>query len=387
MLGTQVHADVLLLDRIMSIDESEETAKPQEAPKPPVQAQTEVLLLDRIIDAFGTETQGTETQETKAQEPETQEPKAQEPETPEPKAQEPETQEAPVQMDDCLPPIVDESLNISIPCVGIQGKQQAIQLLFAGDATEANFIWHSEGFNDSNCKWKIENCATTTKNMDLTLPNVELDGLPHIALLKFAGNQPQSWTYKKHFENNPEEQNGFSYNHGMLAEAKITPDEAINTIVESTTNSKKLLAIYMVGSDLEGRYKLGSKDLKELIRGYNALTNKDNLQIVIAFGGAKNWPGMRYATIDQILADSEDDKFGDEEGSNAYLYHESRAVMGDKSALTHFLTFLQDNYSNTNPQFLVFWNHGNGCFICGVDVARQIIGKIVEVGQQVIKLA
>ncbi|RKZ60933.1 MAG: hypothetical protein DRR08_10050 [Candidatus Parabeggiatoa sp. nov. 2] len=267
----------------------------------------------------------------------------------------------PVQAEVCLPPTVDEGLNLDIPCVGVDGQQYTAQILYKAP------FWEYLSHAPSTCEWKVENCATLTSTMDLTVPNFALDGLSQIAVLKFDANEsaPLRWTYQKHFENRAGESNGFSYNHGTLAPAKPTTEEV---------SGKKLLAIYMVGSDLEGRYKLGTKDLKELIRGYNALTNKEAIAVVVAFGGAKNWPGMRYASMAQILADSADNKFGNETGDDAYLYNEPRAVMGDKSALTHFLTFLQDNYGKANPRFLVLWNHGNGFLGYGKDQNNNMDG-------------
>jgi len=268
----------------------------------------------------------------------------------------------------CPPPTIDEGLNLNIPCVGVSGEQYTAQLLYKDPLT-----WEYQSHAPSACEWKVDNCATLTSTMDLTLPNVAVEGLPHIALLNFDNEStPLRWRYQKHFENRAGESSGFSYNHGTLAVAQTTAKDA---------NGKKLLAIYMVGSDLEGRYKLGTKDLKELISGYNSLTNKEAISVVVAFGGAKNWPGMKYATMAQIITDSADKKFGNETGDNAYLYNEPRAAMGDKSALTHFLKFLQDNYGNTNPRFLVFWDHGSGFLGYGKDQNNNMDGlSLTELG-------
>jgi hypothetical protein len=258
-----------------------------------------------------------------------------------------------ISADECAPPILDTDLNIDIPCVGIAGEQYSARLVYKPPA------WEYESHTPSDCQWQTKNCATLTDTWDLTLPNFVWDNTSQTALLKFDGTEstPLRWLYQKHFKDNAE-QSGFSYHRGTLAAAQTTADGA---------SGKKLLAIYMVGSDLEGKYGFGTKDLNELIRGYNVLPDKEAIQVVVAFGGAKNWQGMRYATIDQILTDSVDNEFGNETGDNAYLYNEPRAVMGDKSALTHFLTFLQDNYSNMSPRFLTFWDHGNAYLGYGKD--------------------
>ncbi len=49
---------------------------------------------------------------------------------------------------------------------------------------------------------------------------------------------------------------------------------------------KKLLAVYMVGSDLEGNNGAGTTDFKEMVAATGA--ELDNLEVIVAFGGASN---------------------------------------------------------------------------------------------------
>lgn len=131
---------------------------------------------------------------------------------------------------------------------------------------------------------------------------------------------------------------------------------------------KKLFAIYMVGSDLEdGGDNAGTNDLIELLDGYDSLTEveKSSLDIIVAFGGAKNWPGMRIANIQQLAADYEADadvkNLDNIMGNSApedYLYYASKAHMGDKSSLKLFLQYLKDGYSSHSVRFLDMWDHG-----------------------------
>lgn len=138
---------------------------------------------------------------------------------------------------------------------------------------------------------------------------------------------------------------------------------------------KKLFAIYMVGSDLEdGRKKdntgkgAGSVDLNELIEGYKALeqAQKDKLDVVIAFGGAKNWSGMRIANIEQLVKDQENKVYSDM-ASNEYLYYAPEAHMGDKSSLSLFTQYLKDGYGNHELKFLTMWDHGAAYGVFGND--------------------
>ena len=146
---------------------------------------------------------------------------------------------------------------------------------------------------------------------------------------------------------------GFSDDHGTLS-PYVKPAAVAGA-------GKRLLAIYIVGSDLEGYDSAGTEDFDELVEGYNALTDKDRLEVVVAFGGAdKNgWKGMKIADMSNILADSQDGAYGNESSAGAYLYRADGAHMGDQSSLKLFLDYLRDGYSSYESKFLVFWDHGN----------------------------
>ena len=145
---------------------------------------------------------------------------------------------------------------------------------------------------------------------------------------------------------------GFSSEHGVLS-PYVKPTEIDGT-------GRKLLAIYMVGSDLEENDYAGTDDLWELIEGYDALPDQQAIEVIVAFGGANKdgWRGMKLANMSQIIADSEDDEFGDETSPDAYLYRADGAHMGDQSSLELFLDYLRDGYKNFDQSFLTLWDHG-----------------------------
>ena len=123
----------------------------------------------------------------------------------------------------------------------------------------------------------------------------------------------------------------------------------------------KLLAIYMVGSDLEEDDESGTDDLYELIEGYESLPDDHAVEVVVAFGGANKdgWRGMKFADIYQIMDDSGDGRFGNETFPGAYLSRYDDANMDDESSLTLFLDYLADEYPGLGSRFLAFWDHGN----------------------------
>ena len=74
-----------------------------------------------------------------------------------------------------------------------------------------------------------------------------------------------------------------------------------------------------------------------MIEGYESLPEDHEVEVVVAFGGANKdgWRGMKFADMDQIMDDSEDDEFGNETWADAYLYEDDSANMDDE---THSLS-------------------------------------------------
>ena len=154
---------------------------------------------------------------------------------------------------------------------------------------------------------------------------------------------------------------GYSSDHGMLS-PYVKPGEIDGA-------GTKLLAIYMVGSDLEENGLAGSIDLAELIDGYDALPDSQAVEVIVAFGGARmdGWRGMKFASMSQLATDAQDLEFGNETGPDAYLYQADGAHMGDESSLKLFLDYLRDGYVNFDQRFLTFWDHGNSYIGFGND--------------------
>ncbi len=130
--------------------------------------------------------------------------------------------------------------------------------------------------------------------------------------------------------------------------------------------NKKLIILYMVGSDLESSYKSATKDLIELSDGYKSLTEaqKKTVEIIVVFGGSKatNWNGLHIASIEDILRDSENKKFGDDK----YLFSDEKLNMGEINTLTTLLKELK-NFDDYKSKTIIFWNHGGAYFGYGDD--------------------
>ena len=111
---------------------------------------------------------------------------------------------------------------------------------------------------------------------------------------------------------------------------------------------------------MEERDWAGTKDLHELIEGYASLLDKSEVEVIVAFGGARveGWRGMKFANMSQIEDDAQDREFGNETHPDAYLYRADGAHMGDESSLKLFLDYLRDGYANFDQRFLTLWDHG-----------------------------
>ncbi len=124
---------------------------------------------------------------------------------------------------------------------------------------------------------------------------------------------------------------------------------------------RRLLALYMVGSDLESDGDFGTADLLELAAGYTSLlaAEQNRLSILVAFGGADQdgWRGMKILDIDQLVADAADGTFGNEP-QGAYLLVAEGANMGHPDSLEFFLRVLAAGFPNHDNRFVLFWDHG-----------------------------
>jgi hypothetical protein len=129
---------------------------------------------------------------------------------------------------------------------------------------------------------------------------------------------------------------------------------------EETTPTKTIVAIYMVGSDLESENNAGTNDIEEMIYGYQKNPTND-VEIIIAYGGAykDGWEGITYTDINDLMYDLEDSYIDgyDSNNNTCYIYKDTNANMGDAETLENFLQFIQNNCSG-DRYILIFWDHG-----------------------------
>lgn len=135
--------------------------------------------------------------------------------------------------------------------------------------------------------------------------------------------------------------------------------------IQATQSTSTLLAIYIIGSDLEydpllspddnARYKeAATKDIREMLAGWG--DGSDSVDIVVAYGGSQKegWEGMTVATIDDLREDLINGIIGDSD--DAYQGWED-VNMGSEEGVTAFLTYIRTVYPD-HRLILILWNHG-----------------------------
>ncbi|MNS21201.1 Clostripain family protein [compost metagenome] len=155
------------------------------------------------------------------------------------------------------------------------------------------------------------------------------------------------------------------------------------------TPGKMLLAIYLIGSDLEdggethtgGRLNkdgAGTSDLNEIREAYMALApeKKANIDVFVAFGGARQtgWQGVKYIDIDGIVKDGADGYYGNADAST-YLKSTDGANMGDPNVLKAFLTETKARKAaqGSARTFLTMWDHGGAYGGVGPDSTTEAV--------------
>jgi hypothetical protein len=158
-------------------------------------------------------------------------------------------------------------------------------------------------------------------------------------------------------------------------------------------NGKTLLAIYMIGSDLEDdlRPRNGTSDeeefgkpvktgngtlnLKQLIAGYTALTEAEqaNVEVLVALGGARkqSWKGIKYLDLATLVADGRDEFFGND---GPYLHADATADMSAEGTFEAFLKRVQARAPGAGKVMVELWSHGGAYMGVGPDT-NQATGE------------
>ncbi len=358
--------------------------------------------------------------------------------------------------EECEAPYFNYNNNeIHMDCIFINGKSFKANLKFKGvDEWELD----RGSIQEQNCDWKSDNCVTvsgTSSDLYKNYKNINLVKLPqldfrnsntpsnssnqdassntnlkkiitlHLEDSNTGKHENSSYPSKPGYESSEfsfktagesDYQPGLSKSYGTLQPLPELDNKL--PLYPVGGEKSKLLVIYMVGSDLENTQApkdgnveggLGTKDLSELIQGYKSLSRREDIDVIIAYGGSSqqkgsplsrtlkmkchpsddktenddkpennfsDWKGVKFAkfidpgivmndelgnqTTTTIGKVNEEMTVFDQLICNDNLYEESRANMGDKSTLRHFLEYVMNdnNFSKYQSKFLIFWGHG-----------------------------
>ena len=109
----------------------------------------------------------------------------------------------------------------------------------------------------------------------------------------------------------------------------------------------RTVMIYMVGSNLESKSGLGSRDLQDL--DYEKLS-ANNTTVVLMAGGTQGWRNNYISQNETSIYELKE---------NGFVKVDQRPLdnMGSTDNLNYFLNYVSENYKSNKYNF-IFWNHG-----------------------------
>ena len=112
-------------------------------------------------------------------------------------------------------------------------------------------------------------------------------------------------------------------------------------------NKERVVMIYMVGSDLESRNGLATRDLNDL--DYNKL-KQNHTKVILIAGGTTSWKNTYIDVNETSIYSLEATGF-------EKINTRPKNNMGGVDNLSYFLNYVHDNYKATKYDF-IYWDHG-----------------------------
>lgn len=138
-------------------------------------------------------------------------------------------------------------------------------------------------------------------------------------------------------------------NAGQLDSSVANGTRAKYTTIKGNGQDQITIMIYMCGTDLESKYGMATKDLKEMTRA----TLNSHINIIVYTGGCNNWKNSLFSNkTNQIWKITN--------GSLECLVNDDgNKSMTDPATLTAFIKYCDKNYP-ANRRELIMWDHGGG---------------------------
>ena len=138
-------------------------------------------------------------------------------------------------------------------------------------------------------------------------------------------------------------------NTGKLDQTVVKGARARYTQIQGNGKDQFTIMVYMCGTDLESKNRMGTNDLVEMA---NAQLS-DNVHVIVYTGGCKQWRTNGISnSVNQI--------YKVENGSITRLVEDDgKDSLVKPATLTRFIQYCTKNYP-ANRQALIFWDHGGG---------------------------
>lgn len=170
------------------------------------------------------------------------------------------------------------------------------------------------------------------------------------------------WSDDDYDDDDTDDNNGGNNGAAVASNDKPSNDNSSTDNTSNTGNSGNsensgnysdaqsvLMMVYMIGSNLESDYGLGSSDLEEM---YGADLSSGNLTIVIETGGSTSWSmeGISPDKLGRYVMDK-----------NGFTQVDSlkNACMTDPNTLLDFINWAKSSYP-ADRYIIDFWDHGGG---------------------------
>ena len=133
-------------------------------------------------------------------------------------------------------------------------------------------------------------------------------------------------------------------------DTSVSPDARARYVtLKGNGQDTVTIMVYMCGTDLESKYGMATKDLKEML---NAEIS-DKVNLIICTGGCSKWQNSS-------ISNSRNQIYKIEDGSLVRLEDNfGTSAMTDPANLTRFIKYCDSNYK-ANRNILIFWDHGGG---------------------------
>ena len=138
-------------------------------------------------------------------------------------------------------------------------------------------------------------------------------------------------------------------NTGRLNTSVASGSRAKYTAIKGGGRDTVTMMVYMCGTDLESRSRMGTMDLQEML---DASVSNSKLNVIIYTGGCKQWQNNAVSSsVNQI--------WQVRNGQLKLLKEDGAKAMTDPNTLSAFIRYCAKNFP-ANRNMLILWDHGGG---------------------------